>query len=209
MGRLRRALRWCLGMGPAMLAVALLAAWEAGPSAAKPQVIAVQIKKSGGGERILITHGSSAEKFGAGGFAVSSKVLQIPCPGPYLFESESEDLRTGAVTAYTARLVLSGFSSLPVGVPCGISIPPVEGKASVVLSGSGSANLLFLKGHRRGYGNFVGGLPEPTFPWCGKPYELRSSFSLRNWNQTFIYKARFEQARLLYPGNVSPPPGCG
>jgi hypothetical protein len=191
-----------------MVLLVLLLAVLPSDSVANPQVIAVQIEKTRSGGVVLVTRGSSTAGLGAGGFAASTKVVRIPCPGRYRFEAESEDLRTGALTAYSAELVLSTFSSYPLGTPCGSTIPSVGGKASVVLSGGGSPNPLHLTGHRSGHGNFVGKLQVSAFPSCRTVYELRSDFSLHNWKQTFTFEARFEQAELSYPGNVSTPTGC-
>jgi hypothetical protein len=177
-------------------------------ASAEPSALSAQLTGTPQGKKLLVTRGSSIAKSEGETFAASTKVMRIPCPGEFRFEAETEDVRTGAVTAYSATINLSQFRTKPPGVACGLSIPPVPGRGSVVLKGGSSASPLRLEGQRGGFGNFIGRLHVSGFPVCDISYELQAEFHLRGWDRAFYYAAQFDEAHLLYPGTVTPPLNC-
>jgi hypothetical protein len=187
----------------------LMLGWsQSGQASAEPSAISAQLRQEARGKRVLVTRGSSIAKLQGETFTASTKVSRIPCPGKFRFEVETEDLRTGGLTAYSVDISLSQFRSWPPGIACGVSIPALPGMGSVVLMGGSGASPLWLKGQRAGFGNFIGRLRVAGFPACGISYELRATFDLRQWDRAFYYEAQFDDAQLSYPGNVAPPLNC-
>ncbi len=159
------------------------------------------------GERVLVLRGVSIDSRPEGSYAVTASLLKIPCPGSYSFQAEGEDQSNGSVSSYTATLVLSRFSAEPESARCGTEIPDHRGRGKLVISGESSEPLRLI-GWRGGAGSFTGNLLLRGLPRCEESYTLFSSFSLRGWRRSFLYRLEVINVKVTQEGLRVPGVGC-
>ena len=120
-------------------------------------------------------------------FSAVATLSRIPCPGPYRYDVQSENQRTGAQSAYSAVVTLASLSNRTP--PCGEVPPSRPGELRLSISGDGEP-IDFRHARWSGSGGFFGDLTTMSQPECDKRYILSIGVDLRGWHRIVRYRLK-------------------
>ena len=121
-------------------------------------------------------------------FSAVATLPQVPCPGLYKDEAQTENQRTGALSAYSAVVTLT---PLPPdrSLPCGDVPPPRPGTLGVSVSNEREP-IDLVQANRSGSRGFFGELTTTSQPECDERYTLSIDVDLRGWSRSIRYRLK-------------------
>jgi hypothetical protein len=190
----------------AILGLALLSAAPAVALAPSETAIGLSLQRVATGKEALAIRGASVESETAQ-FSAVATLSQIPCPGAYRYELQSENQETGALSSYSALLTLAPFA-VDQPTPCG-AVPQAR-RGALRISTTGDEETIDFRGQRgSSSGNFFGSLTIGTQPVCDQAYTLSANVDLRGWDRGVRYRLRVASWRSEAQGRELERHDCG
>lgn len=126
-------------------------------------------------------------------FSAVATFSQIPCPGQYRYEAQTENQKNGALSAYSAIVSLAPLSP-DRDPPCGDAPPPRPGAAEISISSEGEP-IDSIDGRGSGSGGFFGELTTTSQPECDRRYTVTFDLDLRGWARSIRYRLKVDRWR--------------
>lgn len=163
-----------------------LASSEASLSSSKT-ILALSLARAVDGEGVLAVRGASVGS-DSSRYSVAAALAELPCPGAYRYDLQSENQQTGAQSAYSALVVLT---PLPAGQAslCGAPLPARRGTLRISISDEGEP-IDVIHANSSGSAEFFGGFTTTAQPECEKRYLLSAAAELRGWTRSVRYRLK-------------------